>query len=167
MAKLSAKGTTKSRHYWLFKSEPEAYSIDDLVRDGSTCWDGVRNFQARNMLRDEVRIGDRVFFYHSNAEPMSIVGTMEVTRAGYPDPTARDRKNGHFDPKSTTENPIWFMVDVRFRKRFENPVTRDMLKDCPDLAEMIVLAKGSRLSIQPVTGEEWRTIHSLAGEKPD
>ena len=167
MAKLAAKSTTKSRHYWLFKSEPEAYSIDDLARDGSTCWDGVRNFQARNMLRDEIRIGDRVLFYHSNAEPMAIVGTMEVTKAGYPDSTARDKKNGHYDPKSTAENPIWFMVDVRLRKRFETPVTRDMLKDCPDLSDMIVLAKGSRLSIQPVTGEEWRAIHLLAGEKPD
>ncbi len=167
MAKTAAKASTKSRHYWLFKSEPDSYSIDDLVRDGSTSWDGVRNFQARNMLRDEIRIGDRVLLYHSNTEPMAIVGTMEVTKAGYGDPTARDKKNEHFDPKSTVETPIWYMVDVRLRKRFATPVTREMLKDCSDLSEMVVLEKGSRLSIQPVTGEEWRAIHALAGEKPD
>lgn len=167
MAKTAAKASTKSRHYWLFKSEPSSYSIDDLVRDGSTSWDGVRNFQARNMLRDEIRIGDRVLFYHSNTEPMAIVGTMEVTKAGYGDPTARDKKHDHYDPKSTAETPIWFMVDVRLRKRFATPVTREMLKDCSDLDEMVVLEKGSRLSIQPVTGEEWRAIHILAGEKPD
>ena len=167
MAKAAAKSTTKSRHYWLFKSEPECYSIDDLVRDGSTFWDGVRNFQARNILRDEIRIGDRVFFYHSSTEPMAIVGTMEVTKAGYGDSTARDKKNDHFDPKSTIENPIWFMVDVRLRKKFEQPVTREMMKDNSELKEMMLLAKGSRLSIQPVTGEEWRAIHALAGEKPD
>ena len=167
MAKIAVKGSTKSRHYWLFKSEPDAYSIDDLARDGTTTWDGVRNFQARNLLRDEIRIGDRVLFYHSNVEPMAIVGTMEVTKAGYGDTTARDKKHDHYDPKSTVENPIWFMVDVRLRKRFENPVTRDMLKECSELSEMVVLEKGSRLSIQPVTGEEWRAIHALAGEKPD
>ena len=167
MAKIAAKASTKSRHYWLFKSEPEAYSIDDLVKDGSTFWDGVRNFQARNLLRDEIRIGDRVLFYHSNVEPMAIMGTMEVTKAGYPDPTARDKKNPHYDPKSTVETPIWYMVDVRLRKKFAEPVTRDMLKECSELQDMVVLEKGSRLSIQPVTGEEWRAIHLLAGEKPD
>lgn len=168
MAKAAAKSTaTKSRHYWLFKSEPDCYSIDDLVRDGSTFWDGVRNFQARNLLRDEIRIGDRVFFYHSSTEPMAIVGTMEVTKAGYADATARDKKSDHYDPKSTVEIPIWFMVDVRIRKKFATPVTREMLKECSDLQDMMVLAKGARLSIQPVTGDEWRAIHAIAGEKPD
>lgn len=167
MAKIAAKAATKSRHYWLFKSEPEAYSIDDLATDGTTHWDGVRNYQARNIIRDEIRVGDRVLFYHSNAEPMSIVGTMEVCKTGYGDITARDKKNAHYDPKSTPENPIWFMVDVKFRKKFGTEVTREMLAGDIETKDMMVLAKGSRLSIQPVTTEEWRAVHALAGEKPD
>ncbi|RLS57852.1 MAG: EVE domain-containing protein [Planctomycetota bacterium] len=167
MAKIAAKAATKSRHYWLFKSEPEAYSIDDLARDGTTFWDGVRNYQARNILRDEIRVGDRVLFYHSNAEPMAIVGTMEVCKTGYGDHTARDKKSDHYDAKCTVENPIWFMVDVKFRKKFATVVTREMLAGDLETKGMVVMAKGSRLSIQPVTTEEWRAVHLLAGEKPD
>lgn len=157
------------RKYWLFKSEPTAYSIDDLVAepDKSTFWDGVRNYQARNMLRDDVSVGDRVLFYHSNAKPMSVVGTMRVTRAGYPDHSAWDTTDEcHYDPKSDPESPTWYMVDCKLIRKFKTPVTRDDLRGDTDTAEMMVLARGSRLSVQPVTELEWLAVHRLAGVKP-
>ena len=164
------KPTTTARQYWLFKSEPEAYSIADLAREPTktTCWDGVRNYQARNFLRDTVRVGDVVLFYHSNADPMAIVGTAEVVKAGYPDHTAFDPKDHHYDPKSNPDAPTWFMVDVRLLQVFPKPVTRDELKACADLREMMVIRQGARLSIQPVTAAEWRVVHRLAGvsDKP-
>ncbi len=159
------KSARPVRCYWLFKSEPEAYSIHDLAKERTktTFWDGVRNYQARNFLRDSIQIGDRVLFYHSNAEPMSIVGTVEVVKAGYPDHTAFDPKNCHFDPKSDGREPTWYMVDVRLIQVFPKPITRDELKACSDLNQMMLLRPGSRLSIQPVTAAEWQTVHRLAG----
>lgn len=157
-----AKKLPAGKRYWLFKSEPESYSIDDLKRDGQTFWDGVRNYQARNTLRDDVQVGDGVLFYHSSTEPMAIVGTMEVVKAGYPDHTAFDPKNHHYDPASKPDQPTWFMVDVKFRSRYAAPVTRDQLKTQKGLASMVLMQKGSRLSIQPVTAEEWRIIEELA-----
>ncbi len=161
------KFTPSARQYWLFKSEPEAYSIADLAREPAkmTFWDGVRNYQARNLLRDTIRLGDRVLFYHSNADPMAIVGTAEIVKTGYPDHTAFDPKDHHYDPKSNPDEPTWFMVDVRLLQVFPKPVTRDELKVCADLREMMVIRQGARLSIQPVTADEWRTVHRLAGVK--
>ena len=164
------KSTPTARQYWLFKSEPEAYSIADLAREPTrtTFWDGVRNYQARNFLRDTIRLGDRVLFYHSNADPMAIVGTAEIVKAGYPDHTAFDPQDHHFDPKSNSDAPTWFMVDVRLLQVFPKPVTRDDLKACIDLRQMMVIRPGARLSIQPVTAAEWRVVHRLAGvsDKP-
>jgi predicted RNA-binding protein with PUA-like domain len=153
------------RRYWLFKSEADCYSIVDLAREKNqtTFWDGVRNYQARNMLRDDVQPGDRVLFYHSNSDPLAIAGTCEVMRGGYPDHTAFDKSQQHYDPKSTPHAPTWFMVDVKLLQAFPQPVTRDQLKMAPELAGMGVLQKGSRLSILPVTEAEWKGVHNLAG----
>lgn len=168
MAKKKAKKTAENCRYWLFKSEPNAYSISDLAEEKkqTTFWDGVRNYQARNFLRDDVQVGDGVFFYHSNAKPLAIVGTMRVVKAGYPDHTAFDKDDHHYDPKSDPENPTWYHVDVKLEQEFPEPVTRDMLKDDDETAGMMVLARGSRLSIQPVTPEEWAAVHRLAGVEP-
>lgn len=154
-----------ARRYWLFKSEADCYSIDDLARERNqtTFWDGVRNYQARNFLRDDVQPGDRVFFYHSNQEPLAIVGTVEVVKAGYADHTAFDPQQQHYDPQSQPEAPTWYMVDVRLLQKFPEPVTRETLKEQKALANMVLLQRGSRLSIQPVTPEEWRIVHRLAG----
>lgn len=154
--------------YWLFKSEADCFSIDDLAKapKKTTFWDGVRNYQARNYLRDDVKVGDGVFLYHSNSDPLAIVGTMEVVKAAYPDHTAFAPKEQHYDPKSKPDDPTWFMVDVRLKQKFPQPVTRDMLKAARELAQMVVLQRGSRLSIMPVTGAEWRAVHKLAGVKP-
>ena len=153
------------RRYWLFKSEADCYSIDDLAkeRNQTTFWDGVRNYQARNFLRDDVQPGDRVLFYHSNQEPLAIAGTAEVVKAGYPDHTAFDPAQQHYDPKSQPEAPTWYMVDIRLLQKFPEPVTRETLKAEKLLASMVLLQRGSRLSIQPVTPEEWRIVHRLAG----
>ena len=155
----------RKRHYWLFKSEPTAYSIDDLAKDKSTHWDGVRNYQVRNMLRDDIQVGDRVLFYHSNAKPMAVVGTAKVIEPGYPDHTAFDKKDKHYDPKSKPDSPTWFMVDVEFIQEFDTPVTREDLKADDVTCGMTVMQKGSRLSIVPVTEEEWQAVHRLAGAK--
>ena len=167
MAEPRAKSGSLARRYWLFKSEPDAYSIHDLEKEPTrtTCWDGVRNYHARNFLRDEVRVGDHVFFYHSNAEPPAIVGTVEVVRAGYPDHTAFDPHDPHYDPKSRPEAPTWYMVDVRLVQIFPQPIPRDALRACSEAAGMMVLQRGSRLSIQPVTREQWAAVHRLAGVK--
>jgi len=153
--------------YWLFKSEADCYSIDDLAKapKQTTFWDGVRNYQARNYLRDDVKVGDGVFLYHSGSDPLAIAGTMEVVKAAYPDHTAFDKKEQHYDAKSKPDAPTWFMVDVRLKQKFQPVVTRDMLKAAKELAKMVVLQQGSRLSIMPVTDAEWRTVHKLAGVK--
>jgi predicted RNA-binding protein with PUA-like domain len=150
-------------NYWLFKSEPDCYSIDDLQRDKKTFWDGVRNYQARNLLRDSIKGGDGVLFYHSSCDPMAIVGTAEVVKAGYPDHTAFDAKSDHHDPKSDPGNPTWYMVDIRFRNKFKKPLLREDIKAEKRLAKMVLLQKGSRLSVQPVTADEWRAVLQIAG----
>ena len=145
-------------NYWLFKSEPGAYSFNDLVVDGVAEWDGVRNFQARNMLRDDIKAGDGVLFYHSSSKPLAIIGTAKVVKEGYPDFTAWDPDSDHPDPRSTVDHPIWYMVDLQAEERFLNPVTRDMIKMVPGLSDMLLLRRGIRLSIQPVTAIEWQII---------
>ena len=147
--------------FWLFKSEPGAYSIEDLKKDKRTFWDGVRNYQARNMLRDEIENGDRVFFYHSNANPPAIVGVARVVRSGYPDHTQFEQGHPKFDPKASADNPRWYMVDIAFEKEFEEPLPIDRLREIPELEGMELLRKGSRLSVQPVTADEWETIIKL------
>lgn len=151
-------------NYWLFKSEPNAFSIDDLQNRPRQIehWDGVRNYQVRNMLRDQIHVGDHAFFYHSNCTPPGIAGIIEIVKKGYPDFTAWDPQSNHFDPKSTPQNPRWFMVDVRFVKKFKRIISLDELKKQPDLENMVVVRKGSRLSITPVTLAEWETILKMA-----
>ena len=150
--------------YWLFKSEPTAYSFADLLAepDQTTGWDGVRNYQARNFLRDQVKLGDGVLFYHSNAEPPAIVGIAEVVQAGHPDPTAFDPKAGHYDPKSDRANPTWYQVAIKAVRAIDPPLDLPSLGRVPELAGMELLRKGSRLSVQPVTSDQWKTILSLA-----
>jgi len=151
--------------YWLMKSEPGCFSFADLLRSPNRTapWDGVRNYQARNLLRDEIRRGDGVLFYHSNIATPAIVGIALVVREGYPDHTALDPRNEHFDPRATERQPIWYMVDVRAVRELPLPVTRDMLKTHPILAAMEVLKKGSRLSVQPVSADEWQEVLRLGG----
>jgi predicted RNA-binding protein with PUA-like domain len=146
--------------HWLLKTEPGSYSIRDLERDGITHWDGIRNYQARNLLRDELRPEDRVLVYHSNAEPPGVAGVAEVERGGYPDPSARDPASRYFDPKASDENPRWFMVDIRFVERFAELVPLSILKSTPGLEKMVVTTK-SRLSVQPVTPEEFEIVLEL------
>ncbi len=152
-------------HHWLFKSEPDCFSIDDLSRRPKQIehWDGVRNYQVRNLLRDEIKVGDQGFFYHSSCTPPGIAGIVEVVKNGYPDFTAWDIQSDHFDPKSTHENPRWFMVDVKLVKKFPRLITLEEIKNHPKLKEMQVTRKGSRLSITSVTPQEWKVIVSLAG----
>jgi predicted RNA-binding protein with PUA-like domain len=161
------KRAAGGRRFWLFKSEPSVYAFADLQRDQRTCWDGVRNYQARNLLRDQIQVDDGVLFYHSSAEPMVVAGVARVVRKGYPDPTAFDRQDEHFDPDSDPNEPTWFAVDVAPVAAFAVPVTRAMLKATPALAGMMVLARGSRLSVQPVTAAEWRTVLRLGGAAAD
>ena len=152
------------QRYWLFKSEPSSFSLADLKnRPGATeHWDGVRNYQARNYLRDEVQVGDRVLFYHSNIPEPAIVGIAEVVQGGYPDFTALNPRGNHFDPRSTPEKPVWFMVDIRFVRELPRPVTLSELKEIPELSELPLLNR-SRLSVQPVTEAAWSLILKLAG----
>lgn len=150
--------------YWLFKTEPGCFSFDDLRSrpDMTEQWDGVRNFQARNYLRDAVKTGDRVLFYHSNIPEPAVVGIAEVVRGGYPDFTALDPESEHFDPKSSVSRPIWFLVDVRYLAPLPRPVTLERIKANPLLATMPLVSR-SRLSIQPVTPDEWRMILTMGG----
>jgi len=154
-----------ARRYWLMKTEPGCFSLADLesTPNATASWDGVRNYQARNYLRDSLRPGDDVLFYHSNIPRPAIVGLAEVVNAGYPDDTALDPNQAHFDPNATSENPIWFMVDVRFRVRPPHPLTRETLAAHPVLSAMGVLKKGNRLSVQPVTTAEWQAVLDLSG----
>jgi len=156
-----------NRNYWLFKSEETCFSIRDLAAEKkrTTFWDGVRNYQARNYLRDSVKLGDGVLFYHSNADPLVIAGSAKITRTAYPDHTAFDEKQAHFDPKSDPDNPTWYMVDIQLVQIFPEPLLRTELQKSSKLKEMILLQRGSRLSIQPVTPAEWAEVHRLAGVK--
>ena len=151
------------RKYWLFKSEPTAYSFTDLLNEpGQRAeWDGVRNYQARNYMRDGMRVGDGVLFYHSSSDPLAVVGTARVVREAYPDSTAWDPDNVHFDPKSTPADPIWLMVDIQAEREFARPVLLEEIKLNPRLQNMLVARRGMRLSLQPVTEEEWEEIVSL------
>jgi predicted RNA-binding protein with PUA-like domain len=143
------------------KCEPEAYTIDDLERDGRTSWEGVRNYQARNFMRDQMQVGDKVLFYASNATPSGVTGLAEVVRAGYPDATAWTPGHDDFDPGSTPEAPTWFMVDIGFVERFPRTVSLAALKQTPGLDQMMVTRKGSRLSVQPVTRAEYGIVARL------
>lgn len=148
--------------YWLLKSEPSTYSIDDLERDGVTAWDGVRNYRARNNLR-AMRAGDRAFFYHSSADPPGIAGICEVVREAYPDHTAWDTESPAYDPRSTPEDPRWWMPDVRFVTRLARFLSLPELREVPGLEGMALLKRGQRLSVQPVTEEEWDVVLDVAG----
>jgi predicted RNA-binding protein with PUA-like domain len=155
-------------NYWLFKSEPDAFSIDALAAAPrrTSHWDGVRNYQARNMMRDEMRRGDLGFFYHSSCAEPGIAGIVEVVREGYPDHTAFDPGSKYFDADSDPADPRWYMVDVRLVRRFAQPVTLDELRRhaSAELKDMVVLRRGNRLSITPVNAREWKFINSRAGK---
>jgi len=146
------------KRYWLMKVEPSAYTIEDLARDGTTGWEGVRNYQARNFLRDAIQVGDGVLFYASNADPSGVVGLAEVVRAGYPDPLQFRRGHDYFDPKAAPDRPIWYSVDLAFAERFPTMVPLADLKASPKLQTMMVIKRGARLSVQPVTAVEFREV---------
>jgi predicted RNA-binding protein with PUA-like domain len=150
--------------YWLVKSEPDCFSIHDLAASPrqTTCWSGVRNYQARNFMRDQMRVGDRVLFYHSSCEPPAVAGTAVVVRAAYPDHTAWDKADDHYDSKASPENPIWQMVDIQLESIFAEPVPIGVLRTSPALKEMELLRTGSRLSVQPVRPREFEAVLALA-----
>jgi predicted RNA-binding protein with PUA-like domain len=148
----------RKKRYWLFKSEPNVYSIQDLERDGETQWDGVRNYQARNLMRDEMSLGDEVLFYHSRVAPMAIVGRARIVREAHPDPSQFDPASKYFDPKSDKVDPRWHCVDIGFVEFFKQPLLREELKEMDELVEMMLLKKGARLSVQPVRTKEWKAI---------
>ncbi|OHA82263.1 MAG: EVE domain-containing protein [Candidatus Yonathbacteria bacterium RIFCSPHIGHO2_01_FULL_51_10] len=147
--------------YWLIKSEPSSYSIDDLKRDKTTPWSGVRNFQARNFMRDDMKVGDLALFYHSSTEPLGIVGVAKVASLPYPDPTQFDKTSPYYDPRATKEKPMWFLVDFRFVKKFKRMIALAELKASPSFADMLVTQRGSRLSIQPVAQKHFEKIVTL------
>ena len=144
--------------YWLMKCEPNTYSIDDLKKDKKTYWDGVRNFQARNFMRDAMKAGDGVLFYHSNAEPSGVAGVAKICKTGYPDFTAWDKKDIHYDPKSPEDKPQWYMVDVAFEEKFKHLVALEAIKANPALKDMLVIKRGMRLSVQPVEERHFKII---------
>lgn len=155
----------RARKHWLIKSEPEVYSIDDLARDGRTEWDGVRNYQARNWMRDEMTVGDLVLFYHSNADPPGVAGVARVCSEAHPDSTQFDPKSDYHDPKSTKADPRWSCVDVEFVERFDEPVSLDVLKAQKALDGMMVVKRGVRFSVQPVERAHFARVLKLAGAK--
>ena len=144
--------------YWLMKSEPNAYSIDDLVKDKKTHWDGVRNYQARNFMRDDMKKGDKVLFYHSNAKPTAVVGICEIVKEGYPDFTAFDPEDKHFDPKSKEDKPTWIMVDIKLERKLARPVTLEEIKENSKLQSMRLVQRGNRLSVMPAEKKEFDEI---------
>ena len=152
--------------YWLLKSEPDVFSLEDLKNSPNQTepWDGIRNYQARNLMRDEMKVGDQAFFYHSRQAEPAIVGTVKVVREAYPDHTSWDPSSKYFDEKSSPENPRWLMVDVQFESEFSRPVTLKELRSVPELKEMFLLRKGMRLSVQPVTEEEFQMILAIAND---
>ena len=153
------------KKYWLFKSEPSAYSFDDLMNDpdGWAEWDGVRNYQARNMMRDDMKVGDSILFYHSNAKPMAVVGIASVVKEGYDDFHGLDPDDDHYDSKATEEKPIWCMVDIKGERPLARQVTLAEIKENPKLKDMLLIKKGMRLSIQPITKEEFDEVVSQGG----
>lgn len=150
--------------YWLMKSEPDTYSIDDLAKAGKPAmWEGCRNYTVRNFMRDDMEPGDMAFFYHSSCDPAGIVGTMEITSTAYPDPTQFDPKSDYYDPKSPKDNPRWLVVDVKLKKKFKDIISLAQLREIKGLEEMLVLRRGQRLSVMPVTEKEWEIINKVAG----
>lgn len=147
--------------YWLFKSEPDAYSVDDLERDKVEPWDGIRNYQVRNMIRDDMRVGDQAFFYHSSCKVPAIVGIMTIASEAYPDPTQFDPDSKYYDEKSVKEDPRWLLVDVEFGRQLKRPITLSELKSHPGLADFRLTQRGNRLSIFPVDEEHWKLILGL------
>lgn len=149
-----------AKKYWLVKSEPDVFSIDDLAKskNKTTFWDGVRNYQARNFMRDEMKKGDGVLYYHSNTDPNAVVGFCEVAKEGYPDHTQFDPEDKHFDPKADPAKPTWMMVDIKLVKKFKNPVTLADIKENPKLQDMRLVQRGNRLSVMPVDKKEWDEI---------
>lgn len=156
-----AKKSNDKPRCWLVKAEPDCYSIDDLKRDRKTFWDGVRNYQARNFMRDDMRVGDGVLFYHSGAEPPGVVGVARVCKAGYPDHTALDPKQQHYDPKASKDNPIWMMVDVEFVEKFPRVVSLKEMKERADLEGMSVLQRGQRLSVMPIEPRQFEIVCAM------
>lgn len=152
-------------NYWLLKSEPTSYSIDDLARDKQTDWGGVRNYQARNTIRDLMTKGDLALFYHSSSDVIGIVGIAEIASDAHPDKTAFIEQDHHFDPKASPANPIWYSRTVKFKKKLKQPITLAELKSVKGLEKMVLLQRGSRLSVQPVTEQEWEIINSLIAKK--
>lgn len=154
----------KREQYWLVKTEPDVFSVHDWqkIKNRTTYWDGVRNYQARNFMRDSMQIGDRVLVYHSNADPCAIVGVATVVSESYADPTAFDPKDPHYDPKSKPEQPTWMLVDLRLDQVLDTPLTLEQLRATPTLADMELLRRGSRLSVQAVTAAQWKIIAKLA-----
>ncbi|MFI4968786.1 MAG: EVE domain-containing protein [Lysobacterales bacterium] len=147
--------------YWLMKSEPDAFSIDDLARAGTEPWTGVRNYQARNFMRDGMQPGDGVLFYHSSCAEPGVVGVAEVASAAYPDPTQFERKSAYFDAASSRENPRWMLVDVRFKRKLKRTITLTELKEQPRLDGFALIQRGTRLSVLPVTKTQWDCILAL------
>lgn len=144
--------------YWLMKSEPSSYSIDDLVEEGITQWEGIRNYQARNFMRDKMKIGDQALFYHSSCKVPGVVGMMEVCREAYPDHFAWDTNSQYFDPKASKENPIWQMVDLKLLEKFPRIVSLEEIRHLPGCSDMLLLKKGQRLSVQPIEKHHFKTI---------
>jgi len=159
----------RARRYWLLKSEPESFSFDDLMASPrrTSHWDGVRNYQARNFMRDDMKKGDLVFFYHSSVDPSEIVGIAEVVRESYPDHTAFDAADSHFDPKSKADAPTWMMIDIRALRRLAKPLALGELRGVKGLESMVLLQRGSRLSVQPVSAAEWEIVCKLGGVDAD
>jgi predicted RNA-binding protein with PUA-like domain len=150
-----------AKRYWLMKCEPAAYTIDDLERDGATSWEGVRNYQARNFMRDQMQVGDDVLFYASNAEPSGVTGLARISRAGYPDQFSWKKGHKYFDAASTPDKPLWYMVDIEFVENFHGTLPLEILKHTKGLEQMKVVQKGSRLSVQPVTKAEFDIVVKL------
>lgn len=150
--------------YWLFKSEPDAFSIEDLfaLPNATDHWDGIRNYQARNIMRDDMKKGDKGFFYHSSCKVPGVVGEVKIVSAAYPDHTARDKRSKYYDPKATEEDPRWCMVDVQATRQYQKVIPLTTLKQTPGLEDMTLLRRGNRLSIMPVSAAEWRIIRKLA-----
>lgn len=157
---MSNNGVIQMSKFWLIKSEPAEFSVDDLekTKNHITSWDGVRNYQARNFIRDEMKIGDKVLFYHSSTEPNAVVGVCEVVKEAYPDHTQFDSNHKHYDPKADRKNPTWFVVDIKLVKKFKKPVTLEEIKTNPKLANMRLIQRGNRLSVMPVTKYEYEEI---------
>jgi len=149
------------KKYWLMKCEPNAYSIDDLEKDGVTDWNGVRNYQARNFMMKEMKVGDLAIYYHSNATPPGAAGIMTICKEAYPDSSARDKKSKYYDPKACDEKPIWYHVDVSFVKKFDRYVSLKEIRETPSLSDMMLLKRGMRLSIQPITKKHFDTISKM------